>query len=71
MRRRGDTFSIHVLGEVITYQADQTAVVLPHEIQDLAITEHADYCTLVTCTPPGIDTHRLLVRGRRIYSDQS
>ncbi len=61
--KEGDTFTVHVLGKTTVYQVDQTTVVLPSEIEDLAITEHADYCTLVTCTPPGLDTHRLLVRG--------
>ncbi len=62
----GDTFTITVLNQVTTYQVDQIRIVLPYEMQDLAIEPGMDYCTLVTCTPYGINTHRLLVRGRRI-----
>jgi len=62
----GDTFTINVLDEVLTYEVDQIRVVLPYELEDLTITPGEDYCTLVTCTPYGINTHRLLVRGRRI-----
>lgn len=61
-----DTFQIIVLDQVLTYQVDQIKVVTPQEIMDLQIEEGKDYCTLVTCTPYGINTHRLLVRGRRI-----
>ena len=62
----GDTFLIHVLGEKLTYEVDQILTVLPHEIEALAIEEGQDYCTLVTCTPYGVNTHRLLVRGHRV-----
>lgn len=62
----GDIFTIHVLGEVFTYEVDQIKTVLPAEINFLTIEEGQDYCTLVTCTPYGINTHRLLVRGHRI-----
>ena len=62
----GDTFTLVVLGEVMTYQIDQILIVLPHEMDALAITEGEDYCTLVTCTPYGINTHRMLVRGHRV-----
>ena len=62
----GDTFTLVVLNEVLTYQVDQIRIVLPHEMDDLAIEEGKDYCTLVTCTPYGINTHRMLVRGHRI-----
>lgn len=61
----GDTFVIRVLDETLTYEVDQIRTVLPTELQDLAIQEGRDYCTLVTCTPYGINTHRLLVRGHR------
>lgn len=61
----GDTFSIYVLNEKLTYEVDQILVVEPTEVDALAIMEGEDYCTLVTCTPYGINTHRLLVRGHR------
>jgi len=62
----GDTFNLYVLGDTLTYMVDQTVTVLPHETEALAIESNADYCTLVTCTPYGINTHRLLVRGHRV-----
>ena len=62
----GDTFMLHVLDETLTYEVDQIRIVLPEETEDLLIVEGKDYCTLVTCTPYGINTHRLLVRGHRI-----
>ncbi len=62
----GDTFQIRVLDQVLTYQVDQVKVITPREIDDLQIVEGKDYCTLFTCTPYGINTHRLLVRGIRI-----
>lgn len=62
----GDTFVLFVLNEVLTYEVDQIRIVLPEELDDLAIEEGKDYCTLVTCTPYGINTHRMLVRGHRI-----
>ena len=62
----GDTFQIVVLDQVLTYQVDQVKVITPTEIGDLQIVEGMDYCTLFTCTPYGINTHRLLVRGIRI-----
>ena len=62
----GDTFQVVVLDQVLTYQVDQINVITPHEIDDLQIVEGKDYCTLFTCTPLGINTHRLLVRGIRI-----
>lgn len=62
----GDTFQITVLDQVLTYQVDQVKVVTPTEVDDLLIAEGKDYCTLFTCTPYGINTHRLLVRGIRI-----
>ena len=63
---KGDTFQIVVLNQVLTYQVDQIKVVTPTEIEDLQIIEGGDYCTLFTCTPYGINTHRLLVRGVRV-----
>ena len=62
----GDTFQITVLDQVLTYQVDRVKVITPREIDDLQIVEGKDYCTLFTCTPYGINTHRLLVRGIRI-----
>ena len=62
----GDTFQIIVLDQVLTYQVDQVKVITSREIDDLQIVEGKDYCTLFTCTPYGINTHRLLVRGIRI-----
>ena len=62
----GDTFTITVLRQTLIYQVDQIKIVLPDESQDLQIENGKDYCTLLTCTPYGINTHRLLVRGVRI-----
>ena len=64
----GGCFSINVLGEVLTYQVDQITTVLPEDLSQLAIVPGEDYCTLLTCVPYGINTHRLLVRGKRIES---
>lgn len=62
----GDVFFLHVLGETLAYKVDQIKVVLPSDTEDLRIDADHDYVTLVTCTPYGINTHRLLVRGTRI-----
>lgn len=62
----GDTFLLRVLDEVLTYEVDQILIVEPHETDALLIQEGQDLCTLVTCTPYGINSHRLLVRGHRI-----
>ena len=62
----GDTFTITVLDRVLTYEVDQISIVLPTETDLLQPVEGKDYVTLMTCTPYGINTHRLLVRGRRI-----
>lgn len=62
----GDRFSIRVLDRVLTYEVDQIKVVLPDELEDLAIDPEKDYCTLLTCTPYAVNTHRLLVRGVRV-----
>ena len=61
----GDLFVIRVLDRVMTYMVDQILIVLPEEMDGLAIDPKEDYCTLVTCTPYGINSHRLLVRGKR------
>ena len=62
----GDTFTLTVLNRLLTYQVDQVLIVEPDQVEALAIDPNEDYCTLVTCTPYGINTHRLLVRGRRV-----
>lgn len=62
----GDTFTITVLDRTVTYQVDQIKVVRPDEINDIQIVPGEDLCTLLTCTPYGINSHRLLVRGTRI-----
>ena len=62
----GDTFQITILDRTFTYQVDQIKVVLPNEIDDIQIIDGEDHCTLLTCTPYGINSHRLLVRGTRI-----
>lgn len=61
----GDVFFLHVMGEDLAYEVDQIKVVLPSELDDLKIVPGEDYCTLVTCTPYGVNSHRLLVRGTR------
>lgn len=68
--RTGDIFYIYVLDDILAYQIDQIKTVLPVETQDLQIIEGEDHITLVTCTPYGVNTHRLLIRGTRIpYSE--
>ncbi len=63
---KGDIFTIRILDRTITYKVDQILIVLPEETDSLNIVQGEDYCTLVTCTPYGINTHRMLVRGTRI-----
>lgn len=67
----GDTFLIRVLDEVMTYEVDQILIVEPHEVAPLLISEGEDLCTLITCTPYGINTHRLLVRGHRVDNQKN
>ena len=62
----GDVFMLHVYDEMLTYEVDQILIVEPEDYSALAIEEGEDYCTLITCTPYGINTHRLLVRGHRV-----
>ncbi len=62
----GDIFTLRILDEVLTYQIDQIRIVEPHQTEDLQIVEGMDYCTLITCTPYGVNSHRMLVRGHRI-----
>lgn len=64
--REGDIFLLRVLDEVLTYEVDKITIVEPSQVSDLQIVEGEDLCTLVTCTPYGVNTHRLLVRGHRI-----
>lgn len=66
----GDTFSITVLNQVYTYRIDQIKVVLPDDVSELGIQKGKDYCTLITCTPYGINTHRMLVRGHRVENEK-
>ena len=67
----GDTFTITVLDRVLTYEVDQVSIVLPTETDLLQPVEGKDYVTLMTCTPYGINTHRLLVRGKRIENAEN
>ena len=64
--KEGDIFYIHVLNRILAYEVNQIKVVLPENISDLLINRNKDYVTLVTCTPYGINSHRLLVRGERV-----
>lgn len=66
----GDVFTVHILEGELTYRVDQILVVLPGETEGLAAVTGEDYCTLVTCTPYGINSHRLLVRGARVEPGQ-
>ena len=68
---QGDLFYIHVLGEVLAYEVDKITITEPHITDELMIFDGKDYCTLMTCTPYGINSHRLLVRGERVeYSPE-
>ena len=67
--KEGDRFTITVLNQTITYEVDQIRIVEPGDVSDLATVPGEDYCTLVTCTPYGINTHRLLVRGTRVANE--
>ena len=67
----GDTFLFRVLDETLTYEVDQILIVEPQEVSALTIREGEDLCTLVTCTPYGINTHRLLVRGHRVENAET
>lgn len=62
----GDIFILHTLDETLTYEVNQIRIVLPDELNDLEIVQGQDLCTLITCTPYGVNTHRLLVRGHRV-----
>ena len=67
----GDVFLLRILNETLTYEVDQIHIVLPQESDELNIISGRDLCTLVTCTPYGINSHRLLVRGTRIENQES
>ena len=67
----GDRFYLHVLGETLAYEVDQISVVEPDQVSDLTGTQTGDYVTLLTCTPYGVNTHRLLVRGHRVAMEQT
>lgn len=69
--KEGDEFNLSVLGENMYYEVDQIQTVLPHEVETLKVEEGQDYVTLLTCTPYGINTHRLLVRGKRIAKTET
>lgn len=69
LMEQGDLFYLHVLGEILTYQVDNIAVVTPDDLSLLGISAGEDYVTLLTCTPYGINSHRLLVRGTRVQTE--
>ena len=64
--KEGDTWTITVLNETLTYECDRVRIVLPEDLSELKIEKGKDLCTLITCTPYGVNTHRLLVRGHRV-----
>ena len=64
--KEGDTFTLTILNETLTYEVDRIWIVEPEDLSHLLIEDGKDYCTLITCTPYGINTHRLLVRGHRV-----
>ena len=66
----GDVFYLTVLDQTLTYQVDKISVILPEDSSELPLFPGKDYCTLMTCTPYGINTHRLLVRGVRVENDK-
>lgn len=69
--QEGDVFYLHVLDEVLAYQVKAILTVLPHDTAFLGVVPGEDLCTLVTCTPTGVNTHRLLVRGTRIPYEEA
>lgn len=69
--KSGDVFCLHVLNQTLAYEVDQIKIVLPDNTDYLGIEKGEDYCTLVTCTPFGVNTHRLLVRGHRVEYTES
>lgn len=69
--QNGDLFFLHILDEILTYEVDQILIVEPYDLSPLEIIEGQDLCTLVTCTPYGINSHRLLVRGHRVETPEA
>ena len=67
----GDTFALNIYNTILVYEVDQIRVVLPEDLSQLQLERGEDYCTLVTCTPYGINSHRLLVRGKRVSSQDA
>lgn len=67
----GDLFTLQIMDETLTYEVDAIHTVLPHEMDRLTVEEGKDYCTLVTCTPYGVNSHRLLVRGHRVANESA
>ena len=67
--KEGEFFFLNILGEQLVYQINQIRIVLPADLEELYIKKGKDYCTLVTCTPYGVNTHRLLVRGERVENE--
>lgn len=67
--KEGEFFFLNILGEQLVYQINQIRIVLPTDLEELYIKKGKDYCTLVTCTPYGVNTHRLLVRGERVENE--
>ena len=67
--KEGDIFFLNILGEQLVYQINQIRIVLPTDLEELYIKKGKDYCTLVTCTPYGVNTHRILVRGERVENE--
>lgn len=68
--KEGDHFMLKTLDETLTYEVDQIKVVLPTELDDIQVVKGKDLCTIVTCTPYGVNTHRLLVRGKRVPNEK-
>lgn len=66
----GDLFVLHILDETLTYEVDQILIVEPQELDALKIDSEKDYCTLITCTPYGVNSHRMLVRGHRVEEQE-
>lgn len=67
--KEGEFFFLNILGEQLVYQINQIRIVLPTDLEELYIKKGKDYCTLVTCTPYGVNTHRILVRGERVENE--
>ena len=66
----GDVFTLNIIDRVLTYQVDQILIVEPDDVEAMYVVEGEDYCTLVTCTPYGVNSHRMLVRGSRIENEK-